>query len=91
MLPVDLYGHPANVKELRPLADAHNLKIIEDAALASGAYDHGKPVGAYADATIFSFAPFKPLGSAGNGAMVVTSDPEVEEQLHLLTSYGHAA
>ena len=90
ILPVDLYGHPADVKKLRDIADTYSLKIVEDAALASGAYDHSKPVGAYADATIFSFAPFKPLGSVGNGAMVVTSNPEIEEQLHLLVSYGHA-
>ena len=72
ILPVDLYGHPANVKQLRPLADAHGLSIIEDAALALGAYDYGAPVGSFADVTVFSFAPFKPLGSVGNGGMVTT-------------------
>ena len=90
ILPVDLHGHPANIKALRPIADQHRLKIIEDAALATGAHDHGAPVGAFADATMFSFAPFKPLGSAGNGAMVVTDDETVHTQLRLLASYGHA-
>ncbi|TVR22713.1 MAG: DegT/DnrJ/EryC1/StrS family aminotransferase [Anaerolineaceae bacterium] len=91
LLPVDLYGHPANVKALRSLAQKHDLKIIEDAALATGAHDHGQPAGAFADATIFSFAPFKPLGSVGNGAMVVTNDDDIYEQLRRLTHYGHSA
>ena len=90
ILPVDLHGHPANVKALRPLADRHGLKIVEDAALATGARDHGAPVGKFADVTMFSFAPFKPLGSAGNGAMVVTDDDAIYDKLRLLSSYGHA-
>ena len=89
ILPVDLHGHPANVKALRPLADRHGLKIVEDAALATGARDHGAPVGKFADVAIFSFAPFKPLGSAGNGAMVVTDDDAIHDKLRLLASYGH--
>lgn len=90
ILPVDLHGHPANVKALRPLADRHNLKIIEDAALATGAHDYGRPVGAFADAAAFSLAPFKPFGSAGNGGMVVTNDEEIYRKLCLLADYGHA-
>lgn len=89
ILPVDLHGHPANVKALRPLADRHGLKIVEDAALATGARDHGAPVGAFADIAVFSFAPFKPLGSAGNGAMVVTDDEAIHNKLRLLASYGY--
>lgn len=89
ILPVDLHGHPANVQALRPLADRHDLKIVEDAALASGAFDHGAPVGAFADVAMFSFAPFKPLGSAGNGAMLVTNDDSLADQLRILVAYGH--
>ena len=89
ILPVDLHGHPANVKALRSLADRHDLKIVEDAALASGAFDHGAPVGAFADVTMFSFAPFKPLGSASNGAVLVTNDDSLADELRLLVSYGH--
>lgn len=89
ILPVDLHGHPANVKALRPLADQHGLKIVEDAALATGAQDHGLPVGRFADVAMFSFAPYKPLGSAGNGAMVVTDDDAIQDKLRLLASYGH--
>lgn len=89
ILPVDLHGHPADVKALRALADRYELKIIEDAALASGARDYGVPVGAFADVAMFSFAPFKPLGSAGNGAMLVTSDEAIHAQLRLLVGYGY--
>ena len=89
VLPVDLHGHPANVKLLRPIADHYNLKIVEDAALASGAFDYGVPVGAFADVTMFSFSAFKPLGSASNGAMLVTSDEEIHDKLRLLVGYGH--
>lgn len=90
ILPVDLHGHPANVKHIRQLADRHNLMIIEDAALATGAHDFGRPVGVFADAAAFSLAPFKPFGSAGNGGMVVTSDEDIYENLCLLADYGHA-
>lgn len=90
ILPVDLYGHPADVRALREIAQRHDLRIVEDAALATGAADHGRPVGAFADAAVFSFAPFKPLGSAGNGAMVTTDDEAVARGLQALAGYGHA-
>ena len=90
ILPVDLHGHPANVKALKQIADRHGLKIIEDAALATGARDQRHPVGRFADVTMFSFAPFKPLGSAGNGAMAVTDDEAIHDKLRLLASYGHS-
>ena len=89
ILPVDLHGHPANVKQLRPLADRYDLKIVEDAALAAGAYDNDRPAGAFADVTMFSFSAFKPLGGASNGAMLVTSDEEIHQRLRLLVGYGH--
>lgn len=90
ILPVDLHGHPADVKALRALADRYQLKIVEDAALASGAEDYGQPAGAFADVAMFSFAPFKPLGSAGNGAMLVTDDEAIHHQLRLLVGYGYS-
>ena len=89
IIPVDLHGHPANVKALRPLADEYNLKIISDSALAAGAIDYNQPVGTFADVAIFSFAPIKPLGSVSNGAMIVTSDDELHQRLRLLVGYGH--
>ncbi|MYD09070.1 MAG: hypothetical protein F4X02_03410, partial [Chloroflexi bacterium] len=88
ILPVDLHGHPADVDALRALASRYQLVIVEDAALASGALDHGRPVGAFADVAMFSFAPFKPLGSAGNGAMLVTDDEALDARIRLLVGYG---
>jgi len=90
LLPVDLYGHPADVKRLRAIADRHGLKIVEDAALASGAQDYDRPVGAFADVALFSFAPFKPIGCVGNGGILTTPDKEIARRMRLLCSYGHA-
>lgn len=89
ILPVDMHGHPADVKALRPLAEHYNLRIVEDAALAAGACNYGLPVGAFANVTVFSFSPFKPLGSSGNGAMLITNDEEIYDKLRLLVGYGH--
>ncbi len=90
ILPVDLYGHPADVRSLRAIAQRHDLQIVEDAALATGAADYGHPVATFAHATVFSFAPFKPLGCAGNGAMITTDDETIARRLHTLAGYGHA-
>lgn len=91
ILPVDLHGHPANVAQIRTIADRHGLRIVEDAALAAGSRDYGKPLGAFADVTVYSFAPLKPLGSLGNGAALMTQDADIHARLRLLTYYGHAA
>lgn len=88
ILPVDLHGHPADVRGLRAIADRYDLRIVEDAALAAN-WNHGLPVGAFADAAVFSFAPFKPLGSVGNGAMIVAHDEHIARQSRLLVGYGH--
>ncbi|MEM7734327.1 MAG: DegT/DnrJ/EryC1/StrS family aminotransferase [Deinococcota bacterium] len=90
LLAVDLHGHPADVKRLRELADKHGLKIVEDAALATGAKDYGYPVGAFADACVFSFAPLKPIGCVGSGGMVTTNDEAIAERLNNLAGYGHS-
>jgi len=89
ILPVDLHGHPADVRSLRQVADRYGLKIVEDAALAAGVSDYGRPVGAFADVTVFSFAPFKPLGCVGNGGMVTTNDEEIARRVSLLCGYGN--
>lgn len=88
LLPVDLYGHPANVRRLREIADRYGLFLVEDAALAVGARDHGKPVGAFADVTVFSFAPYKPFEALGPCGMVVTPHPHLWERVALLSGYG---
>ena len=90
ILPVDMYGHPSDVKVLRAIADKHNLAIVQDAALALGATDHGLAIGSFADVAVFSFAPLKPMGSLGNGGMVATSSPDIHRSIYLLTGYGHS-
>jgi dTDP-4-amino-4,6-dideoxygalactose transaminase len=90
LLPVDLYGHPADVRALREIATRHGLKIVEDGALALGARDYGRPVGAFADITVISFNAGKPLGSVGNGGIVVTNDARLAEQVRLLRGYGRS-
>jgi len=90
ILPVDMYGYPSDVRRLRSIAELHGLRIIEDATLAMGAYDHGRPVGAFADVAVYSFGAHKPLGSTGNGGIVATDDDEIATRLQLLRSYGRA-
>lgn len=89
ILPVDLHGHPADVKALAEIARRHSLVIVEDAALATGAEDHNRPIGTFADAAVFSFAPMKPMGSVGSGGIIVCDDPGIAGRLELLTGYGH--
>ena len=91
LLPVDLYGHPADVKALRAIAQRHGLLIIEDAALAAGAEDYGLPVGSFADAAVFSFATLKPLGGAGNGGMIATDSDVIAQRARVLCHYGARA
>lgn len=88
ILPVDLYGHPADMRTLREIADRHRLRLVEDAALAVGAREHNRPVGAFADVTVFSFAPYKPMGTAGNGGAVATDDPQIARRVRVLRGYG---
>jgi dTDP-4-amino-4,6-dideoxygalactose transaminase len=88
ILPVDLYGHPADVRVLREIADRAGLRVVEDAALAAGARDYGQPVGAFADVTVYSFAPYKPLGAVGSGGAVAVDDPDLASRLRVLRGYG---
>lgn len=88
ILPVDLYGHPVNARRIREIADSYSLAVVQDAALALGAREHGAPVGWFADAVVFSLSPVKPMGSVGSAGMVATDDPEIRDKLRLLSGYG---
>ena len=88
ILPVDLYGHPADCITLREIADERGIKIIEDAALAIGARYANHHVGFYSDLTIISLAAAKPLSSSGNAGMVVTDDSALAEKVSLFRGYG---
>lgn len=88
ILPVHLYGHPADMGPILSIAKTHGLVVIEDAALALGARYRGRRVGALGQAGCFSFAPSKILGAFGDGGMVITDDEEVARMAKLYRSYG---
>ncbi|MDF9277847.1 DegT/DnrJ/EryC1/StrS family aminotransferase [Arthrobacter sp. EH-1B-1] len=87
IMPVHLYGHPANVVAFRELADARGIKLFEDAAQAHGAALDGRKVGTFGDFAMFSLYPTKNMTS-GEGGMVSTGDATVERNLRLLRNQG---
>ena len=89
IMPVHLYGHPAEMDEIRAFADAHDLYVIEDAAQAHGAAYKGQQVGSIGDAGCFSFYATKNI-TTGEGGIVTTDDDEIAEQLRMLRSHGMA-
>ncbi|HID87251.1 MAG TPA: DegT/DnrJ/EryC1/StrS family aminotransferase [Anaerolineae bacterium] len=88
ILPVHLYGHPADLDPILEIASRHGLAVVEDAAQAHGALYKGRRVGALGHIGIFSFYPTKNLGAYGDGGMVVTNDPPLAERVRLLRQYG---
>jgi dTDP-4-amino-4,6-dideoxygalactose transaminase len=90
VIPVHLYGQPANLEPIMEIASEHNLRVIEDCAQAHGATYYGKRVGSYGDLACFSFYPTKNLGALGDGGMVVTNDTGLAERARLLREYGWA-
>jgi len=91
ILPVHLYGQPADMGPIRDIARAHGLRVIEDACQAIGAMYRGHKAGSLGDAGCFSFYPAKNLGAAGDGGMVVTSDAEVAERIRKLRDHGRTS
>jgi dTDP-3-amino-3,4,6-trideoxy-alpha-D-glucose transaminase len=88
IVPVHLYGQPADIGPIVELAERHGLAVLDDAAQAHGASYRGRPVGALAHATAWSFYPGKNLGAVGDGGGVTTDDPEVARRLRSLRNYG---
>lgn len=88
ILPVHLYGQPADMDPILAIARRHGLKILEDGAQAHGAKYKGKRVGAHGDAVAWSFYPGKNLGAMGDGGAVTTNDPQIADRLRLLRNYG---
>jgi dTDP-4-amino-4,6-dideoxygalactose transaminase len=88
ILPVHLYGQPADMDGIRKIAKKHNLRVIEDACQAHGAEYKGKKVGSLGDVGCFSFYPSKNLGAYGDGGMAVTNNREMAEKLKMLRNYG---
>lgn len=90
ILPVHLYGHPADMKAIRDLADLHGLWVVEDAAEAFGADVEGRRVGAWGEAATFSFFGNKII-TTGEGGMVTTCDDRLADKMRLLRGQGFDA
>ena len=88
IIPVHLYGQPADLEPLLALAGEHGLKVIEDAAQAIGARYHGRSVGTLGDIGCFSFFPSKNLGAYGDGGAMVTNDAALAERCRMVTVHG---
>lgn len=88
LMPVHLYGQPANMDAVLAVARAHGLVVIEDACQAHGALYHGKRAGSLGDAAAFSFYPAKNLGAYGDGGIAVTKDAQTADKLRVLRNYG---
>ena len=88
ILPVHLYGHPADMDPILDVARRHGLIVIEDACQAHGAEYKGRRVGSIGLVGAFSFYPGKNLGACGEGGMAVTSDPECARTMRMLRDWG---
>jgi dTDP-4-amino-4,6-dideoxygalactose transaminase len=90
IIPVHLYGLPADMTPLLMLARSYGLKVIEDSSQAHGARYHGRMAGSMGDAACFSFYPAKNLGACGDGGAVVTNDEGVAMAVRKLRDHGGA-
>ena len=88
IIPVHLYGQPADMDPILEIARRHHLPVIEDAAQAFGAEYRGKSVGSLGDFGTFSFFPSKNLGGFGDAGLLVTNDPALAEKARLLRDHG---
>ena len=88
LLPVHLYGRPADLASIIIIARRHGLRVLEDGAQAHGAKYRGQRLGAHGDAVSWSFYPGKNLGALGDGGAVTTNDPQLAERLLALRNYG---
>ena len=88
IMPVHLYGHPADMDPILQIAKDRKLYVIEDAAQAHGATYNGRFCGTLGDIGCFSFYPGKNLGAYGDGGAIVTRDPKLAERISLLRNYG---
>ena len=88
ILPVHLYGQPADMTAILDIAERHGLGVLEDAAQAHGATLNGRPAGSLGTAAAWSFYPGKNLGALGDGGAVTTNDPAIAADVRRLRNYG---
>lgn len=88
ILPVHLYGQPADMDPILAIARKHGLRVLEDGAQAHGARYKGKRIGGHGDVVTWSFYPGKNLGALGDGGAVTTNDPELADRIRVLRNYG---
>lgn len=88
VIPVHLYGQPADMDPINAIAQRHGLKVIEDAAQAHGARYKGRRAGSLGDAAGFSFYPGKNMGALGDGGAIVTNDAALADHVRVLRNYG---
>jgi len=91
VVPVHLYGHPADLDAITAICAEYDVKLIEDAAQAHGAEYGGRRIGSRTEAACWSFYPTKNLGAYGDAGMVTTDDPHVAERVRMLRNYGEEA
>jgi len=88
ILPVHLYGQPADLDPILALAKLHNLFVVEDAAQAHGASYRGKRLGSHGDIICWSFYPGKNLGAMGDGGAITTNNEDLADRIQVLRNYG---
>ena len=88
ILPVHLYGQPAEMRPIVELAHSNGIRVLEDGAQAHGARYRGEPVGGHGDAVAWSFYPGKNLGAFGDAGGVTTNDPELADRIRTIANYG---
>ena len=88
ILPVHLYGQPADLDPILAIARKHGLRVLEDGAQAHGARYKGRRIGGHGDAVAWSFYPGKNLGALGDGGAVTTNDAQIADRLRVLRNYG---
>ena len=88
ILPVHLYGQPADMTSILDIAQKHGLKVLEDGAQAHGARYKDKRIGAHGDVVAWSFYPAKNLGAMGDGGAVTTNDSVIADRIRMLRNYG---
>ena len=88
VIPLHLYGHPADMEPIMTISSHHGLRVVEDCAQAPGALYNGHKTGSLGDMAAFSFNPTEGLSAFGDAGMVVTNDSELAERAHSLKEYG---